>query len=353
MPASNWQSFLPPGASSNPAKPRSNIRNDTVSTALTLIEVSPSGEIRGSAKMLLAAATRLGTPVAVLSTTPGDHSEHVKQLGDLGAHHVFIAESTQTDSLLATPAVESLAAAFSHFDTSAAVLVTNSVEGREIAGRLAVRIGGGLTIDAIDIALVNDRVVARNSVFGGAFDVESSIHGGPAVITLRQGSIDEEVTAHTPDLTTITLSLTGVAAATITSRTEAPTDSGRPDLRGAATVVSGGRGVGSKEDFLLVEQLADALGAAVGASRAAVDAGYVTHSLQVGQTGTIVSPQLYIALGISGAIQHLAGMQTAKVIVAVNKDPDAPIFDFTDFGIVGDIFTVIPQTIEALHRLRH
>jgi electron transfer flavoprotein alpha subunit len=323
-----------------------------VSHALTLIEISPTGEIRGSAKMLLAAATRLGSPVAVLAITPGDHSALVAELGILGAQHVFFAESAEANSLLTTPSVDALVAAFTHFDSPESVLLTNSVEGREIAGKLAVTISGGLIMDAIDITVTNDTVVAHTSVFGGAFAVDSFVQGGPTIVTIRQGSIDGDAPAHTPEVTTLAVAPGNILSASITVQTDAPTNADRPDLRGATTVVSGGRGIGSQANFALVEQLADVLGAAVGASRAAVDAGYVPHSYQVGQTGTIVSPQLYVALGISGAIQHLAGMQTAKVIVAINKDAEAPIFDVADFGIVGDIFTVVPQTIEALQRLR-
>ncbi|WP_349903691.1 electron transfer flavoprotein subunit alpha/FixB family protein [Parafrigoribacterium humi] len=318
-----------------------------MSNILTLIELSGTGAIRNTAPALLAAAAKLGTPVAVVATRPGAGVPLAAELGELGAAQVYVAESDQVGSLLVAPEVEALASAAVALEP-AAILLAHSVEGRDVAARLAVRIGGGLLVDAVDVRADADKIVATHSVFGGAYTVEAAVEGGTPVITVRSGAIQERAGSAAGTVTTAAIEADPGAAAVIDAVHDAVVSSSRPELRDASIVVSGGRGLGSKEKFELVERLADALGGAVGASRAAVDAGYVPQTLQVGQTGTTVSPQLYVALGISGAIQHRAGMQTAKTIVAINKDADAPIFDIADFGIVGDVFTVVPQLIDAI-----
>ncbi|MBX3099587.1 MAG: electron transfer flavoprotein subunit alpha/FixB family protein [Salinibacterium sp.] len=318
-----------------------------MSNILALIEVTSTGSLVNTAPGLLAAAAKLGTPVAVVTVAPGTGTALAEELGTLGASQVFVAECEQVGAVLGSPQLEALVAATTAL-TPVAIVVANSADGRDAAARLAVRIHGGLAVDAVDLRLDADRVVVTHSIFGGAYVVESVVEGGIPIVTVRSGAIQGPVAATTPTVTTETVTVDESMSSVIDAVHEVATSSTRPELREATTVVSGGRGLGSKESFELVDRLADALGAAVGASRAAVDAGYVPQSLQVGQTGSTVSPQLYIALGISGAIQHRAGMQTAKTIVAINKDPDAPIFEIADYGIVGDVFTVVPQLIDAI-----
>ncbi|MDQ0691359.1 electron transfer flavoprotein subunit alpha/FixB family protein [Arthrobacter sp. W4I7] len=318
-----------------------------MSKVLALIEVSPTGEIRNTAAALLGAAAKLGEPVAVIAVAPESGDVIAEQLGSLGATEVYVGESDLAGKVIGACEVEAAVAAIAATQPLA-VLISNSVEGREVAGRVAVRVGGGLMMDVIGLHADTGKVIGTHSVFGGGFTTESTVEGGLPIVTVRQGAIDDRAEASSAAVTALPLSVAHVPAGIVDSIEDAVLDSGRPELRGASTVVSGGRGLGSRENFALVEELADALGAAVGASRAAVDAGYVPQTYQVGQTGTTVAPQLYVALGISGAIQHRAGMQTAKTIVAINKDEDAPIFEIADFGIVGDVFTVVPQLVEAL-----
>ncbi|MDQ1129495.1 electron transfer flavoprotein subunit alpha/FixB family protein [Microbacterium sp. SORGH_AS_0888] len=315
---------------------------------LVLLEVTPAGELAKSSAGLLGAAALVGSPVALVVADAGRHEALAADAASLGAQTVLVAGLGGAGTALTVPLVDALDAAVERVAPDA-VLVSNSIEGRDVAGRLAARRGLPIAVDAVGVARDELGITALHSVYGGSYDVTSASTFGPLVVTVRQGAVDARADAvASPVVLPLEVAASGAPAATIERFEEVVASSSRPELRGAAKVVSGGRGLGSAEKFVLVEQLADALGAAVGASRAAVDAGYVPHAAQVGQTGVSVSPQLYVALGISGAIQHKAGMQTAKTIVAINKDADAPIFDIADFGVVGDLFTVVPQLIAAL-----
>ncbi|MET3804051.1 electron transfer flavoprotein alpha subunit [Nakamurella sp. UYEF19] len=324
-----------------------------MSEVIVLVEHA-DGAIRKVTGELLTAAARLGAPSAVVIGPAGTAAALTEQLGAAGAVKVYAAESVDPTKVLLTGQVAALQAAVAAAAASggaqgpAAVLVAATFDGREIAGRLAVRLDSGLLADVVDVALEGGVVVATQSVFGGAYTTRYQVTRGVPVISVRGNSIDGAADpVSSPEIVDLA---TEVDAATTTTVSEwLPEEAGdRPELGGAKIVVSGGRGVGSADNFHVVEELADVLGGAVGASRAAVDSGYYPHQFQVGQTGTTVSPQLYVALGISGAIQHRAGMQTSKTIVAVNKDTDAPIFEIADYGVVGDLFTVAPQLASAV-----
>ncbi|MEU4353993.1 electron transfer flavoprotein subunit alpha/FixB family protein [Streptomyces virginiae] len=307
------------------------------------------GAVRKPTLELLTLARRIGEPVAVALGAGADATAAV--LAEHGAVKVLTADAPEFAEYLVVPKVDALQAAYDSVSAAgslAAVLVPSSAEGKEIAARLAVRIGSGIITDAVDLEAGDEGPVATQSAFAASFTTKSRVSKGTPVITVKPNSAPVEAAPAAGAVEALAVTFGALATGTkVTGRT--PREStGRPELTEAAIVVSGGRGVNGAENFGIIEALADSLGAAVGASRAAVDAGWYPHTNQVGQTGKSVSPQLYIASGISGAIQHRAGMQTSKTIVAINKDAEAPIFDLVDYGVVGDLFTVVPQLTDEI-----
>jgi electron transfer flavoprotein alpha subunit len=266
------------------------------------------------------------------------------RLAEFGAAKVYVADSTDYADYVVAPKAELLAHLVAE-KSPAAVLVAASSEGREVAGRLAVKTGSGVLTDVTGLA---DGLVCEQPIFGGAITVQSKVRTGTPIIAVRPNAVTPEPAAGAAELEPVAFTVSDAAKTARVTGTVVAERGERPELTEASIVVSGGRGVGSAEHFALIEQLADSLGAAVGASRAATDAGWYPHQFQVGQTGKTVSPQLYMAIGISGAIQHRAGMQTSKTIMVVNKDAEAPIFELADFGVVGDLFKVVPQLIEEI-----
>jgi electron transfer flavoprotein alpha subunit len=312
---------------------------------LVLVDHS-DGDVTKVTLELLTLARRLGEPSAVFVGSGFDAAKD--RLAEYGAAKVYVADGDDVSSYLVGPSVDVLAKVLADAGSVAAVLLPSGADGKEIAGRLAIRTGSGLITDATDVTSSGDGLLAEQPVFGGSTVVRSRVTTGTPIITVRPNSTAPEAAAAAAERVDVNVELSDAAkGARITERVVEEKGE-RPDLSGAAIVVSGGRGVGSGENFSVIEALADALGAAVGASRAVTDAGWYPHQHQVGQTGKTVSPQLYIAAGISGAIQHRAGMQTSKTIVAVNKDPEAPIFELVDFGVVGDLHQVLPALTEDI-----
>jgi electron transfer flavoprotein alpha subunit len=312
---------------------------------LVLVE-HDAGALKKVTLELLTAARALGTPAAVF--VGAGFETAAPRLAEYGAAKVYVAEAAELTEYVVAPTAELLA---SLVTTAApdAVIVASTAEGKEVAARLALKIDSGVLTDAVSLG---EGFVAEQSIFGGSSIVHSRVTKGLPIITMRPNAtspVAADVSAAAEQID-VSVELSDAARqARVVDRVVVETGS-RPELTEAAIVVSGGRGVGSAENFSIIEELADSLGAAVGASRAATDAGWYPHQHQVGQTGKTVSPQLYIACGISGAIQHRAGMQTSKTIVAVNKDPEAPIFELVDFGVVGDLHQVVPQLTAEVRR---
>ncbi|GAA3341750.1 electron transfer flavoprotein subunit alpha/FixB family protein [Amorphoplanes nipponensis] len=321
-----------------------------MSTVLVLVH-HDDGVIRKSSLELLTLARRLGDPAAVVHGDAGDAL--AEALGRHGVTTVYAIAPPDPESY--RPAVEALALAQLAARTApVAVLITSGPSGTEVAARLAVRLDGGIITDAVQVRAEAGGPVATQSVFAGAWLVEGRVRRGTPVITVRPNAVTPEPAAEpvTPQVERVELAEPVPAAVPRVVARRAKAATGRPELTEATVVVAGGRGVGSAEGFALIERLADELGAAVGASRAATDLTWCPHELQIGQTGKTVAPQLYLAGGISGAIQHRAGMQGSRTIVAINKDPKAPIFQIADFGVVGDVHTVLPALIDEIAKRR-
>jgi electron transfer flavoprotein alpha subunit len=291
---------------------------------------------------LITLGRRFGEP-AVVWTGPGAEAAR-DRLAEFGAAKVYVAGGEEFTQYVTTPQAEVLATLVAG-KSPAAVLVAATGEGKEVAGRLAVKTGSGVLTDAVAL---DEGLVAEQSIFGGSIVVKSKVKTGTPIIAVRPNSVTPQAQSGPAELVPVDVQLSDTAKAAKITETVVQERGERPELTEASIVVSGGRGVGSAEHFALIEQLADSLGAAVGASRAATDAGWYPHQFQVGQTGKTVAPQLYLAVGISGAIQHRAGMQTSKTIMVINKDPEAPIFELADFGVVGDLFKVVPQLVEEI-----
>jgi electron transfer flavoprotein alpha subunit len=313
-----------------------------MSDVLVLAEHHES-EIRKVTFELITAARALGTPVVLwLGTGCGDAA--IASMGGFGATKILVADSADVRDHPVVPGAEIVASLIESMQP-AAVLVASSADGKEIAARSAIKSGCGIITDAVEIA--SDGTVTQ-SIFGGSTVVHSRVTHGTPIITVRPNSITASQSAATAVVENIAIAISEAAKLVSVTNRNVVEKGARPELAEADVVVSGGRGVGGAEGFGVIEALADSLNAAVGASRAATDAGWYPHQFQVGQTGKTVSPSLYIANGISGAIQHRAGMQTSKVVIVVNKDAEAPIFELADYGVVGDLFTVVPQLTEEI-----
>jgi electron transfer flavoprotein alpha subunit len=305
------------------------------------------GEIRKASLQAVSEAKRQGLPVAAVIAGSGIAGS-AGSIGAYGAEKVFCADDANLAHYSAEGYAEVVVKAVELFSPSA-VFFSATAMGTDLAPRLAARLDVGAIADVVGLERDGDVFVACRPVYSGkAFATVDSAGSSPQVISLRPNVFAAEESGGDAEV----VALDGLALSIRAMVTElAAAEGGELDVAEADIIVSGGRGIKGPENFALIKQLADAVGGAVGASRAVVDAGWIAHKHQVGQTGKVVSPSLYVACGISGAIQHLAGMSSSKIIVAINKDPDAPIFKVADYGIVGDLFEVIPPMVEAIKAL--
>ncbi|MFI7022647.1 electron transfer flavoprotein subunit alpha/FixB family protein [Micromonospora sp. NPDC049900] len=317
-----------------------------MSEVLVVVEATREFGVKKVTLEMLTLARELGTPAAVVLGGAGAADALAGKLGEYGAEKIYAAEGEEIDGYLVAPKATVVADLVRRVQP-AAVLLASSQEGKEIAARLAVKLDNGILTDVVGLAADG---TATQVAFAGSTVVTSKVTRGLPLVTVRPNSVTPAPAAATPAVEQLTVTVGDTDKLARVVDRVAEQKGSRPELTEAGVVVSGGRGVGNADNFKLVEELADLLGGAVGASRAAVDSGYYPHQFQIGQTGKTVAPQLYVALGISGAIQHRAGMQTSKTIVAVNKDGEAPIFELADFGVVGDLFKIVPQAAEEIRK---
>lgn len=271
------------------------------------------------------------------------------QLGGFGARRVVVADDRRL-ALYSTTAYAKIVTEIAKTERASILILPASQMGKDLAPRVAVRLNAGLVVDCTALKVEGGEIIATRPAYAGKAVIDVKVTSDIKIFTLRPNvftSGSSNGTAATVEEASLELTDEDFRAKVV----ETKVSTGRPDVTEAAIIVSGGRGLKGSENFHLVEELADALGAAVGASRAVVDAGWRPHDEQVGQTGKTVSPTLYVACGISGAVQHLAGMSSSKYIVAINKDKDAPIFQVADYGIVGDVFEILPALTREVKKL--
>jgi electron transfer flavoprotein alpha subunit len=316
-----------------------------MSTVLILADFASEKATKATVEIATAGAV-IGEVTALVLAPVGKGAAYAASINQGPVTKVLVIESDDFLRHGVAASADALAHVIGQISPSA-VLVVSHAFGKEVAGRVAMKLKVGIITDAVDVAA---DCTATQLVFGGSTTVHSKVNEGTAIITVRPNTITANFAVASPAIENTTAPISDCSKKATITFTEPPVKGGRPELTEANIVVSGGRGTNG--DFATVEAFADSLGAAVGASRAATDAGWYPHSHQVGQTGKTVSPQLYVACGISGAIQHRAGMQTSKNIVVVNKDPEAPLFELADFGVVGDLFAVLPPATEGVKALK-
>ena len=312
-----------------------------MSTVFILADFAGEKATKTTAELATAAA-RIGAVTAVVFADSGKGAALAATVNQGPIANVLVIESADF-AKHGVPAVADALANLVKAKSPAALLIASHAFGKEVAARVAVLTESGIITDAVDVSA---DITATQLVFGGSTTVHSKVSNGTPIITVRPNSVEADLSSAAPAIESAGAEISDAAKRSVISSSQPPVKGGRPELTEANIVVSGGRGTNG--DFAAVESFADSLGAAVGASRAATDAGWYPHSHQVGQTGQTVSPQLYVACGISGAIQHRAGMQTSKSIIVINKDPEAPLFDIADFGVIGDLFNVLPQATAGI-----